>query len=432
MSSSTIDAPAADVPAADVPAAPTVTDRELRELFRPVFERIAEGALVRERDRRLPYDEVAWLRDARFGALRVPVEHGGFGASVRQLFDLLIDLAAAESNLPQALRVHWAFVEDQRLAGDDRGAAWLRAAADGTLVGNAITEPGVGAADRYRTALTPRDGQWVLDGVKYYSTGTLYADHVLVAADRDGERVSVLVDAHAPGVEQSDDWDGFGQRLTASGTTTFRDVAVTEDRILGPGYGAPGRTYATSYLQLVQLAVLAGIARRAETDVAEWVRARTRTFTHAAADLPRHDPLVQQVVGQVSAAAYGARAAVLAVADELDALLDAGGDDPDLLDAAEVAAARAQSVVIGLVLDATSRLFEVGGASISSEELGLDRHWRNARTISVHNPLIYKQQSIGAYVLNGDPLPYAWSAGARSDTTSATGAPVEADTGASQ
>lgn len=400
MSSSTIQTPA-------------VTDDELRERFRPTFDRIAEGAVQREHERRLPFHEVQWLREARFGALRVPVEFGGFGATVRQLFDLLIDLAAAESNLPQALRVHWSFVEDQRLAGDERARHWLAATADGTLVGNAITEPGVGAADRYRTTLTRKGGDWALDGIKYYSTGSLYADHILVAADRDGERVSVLVDARQEGVEQTDDWDGFGQRLTASGTTTFTGVVVPEDRILGPGYGAPGRTYATAYLQLVQLAVLAGIARRAEADAVDWVRARTRTFTHAVADLPRHDPLVQQVIGKLSAAAFGARAAVLAVADDLDVLLDAGADDPELLDRAEASAARAQSVVIGLVLDATAQLFEVGGASITSSEATLDRHWRNARTVAAHNPLIYKQQAVGAHVLNGDPLPYAWSAGRR-------------------
>lgn len=391
-----------------------VTDSDLRARFHPIFARIAEGALARERDRRLPFDEAGWLREARFGALRVPVEQGGFGATVRQLFDLLVDLAAAESNLPQALRVHWSFVEDQRLAGDDDGARrWLEAVATGTLVGNAITEPGVGSADRYRTTLTRRGDDWVLNGVKYYSTGSLYADHILVAADRDGARISVLVDGDQVGVTQSDDWDGFGQRLTASGTTTFTDVVVPEDRILGPGYGEPGRTYATSYLQLVQLAVLAGIAARAESDTIDWVRGRTRTFTHAAADLPRHDPLVQQVIGRLASAAYGARAAVLAVADELDAVLDAGGQDPELLDRAEAAAAKAQSVVIGLVLDATSELFEVGGASISSAGLGLDRHWRNARVISAHNPLIYKQQAVGAHLLNGDPLPYAWNAGRR-------------------
>ncbi|MBT0565546.1 acyl-CoA dehydrogenase family protein [Williamsia sp. CHRR-6] len=399
-------------------AAQTYSDADLTAVFAPVFAQIAQGAVDREIDRRLAFDEVALLREAKFGALRVPVEFGGYGASVRQLFSLLIDLAAAESNLPQALRVHWSFVEDQRLSTDSRSREqWLRAVAEGRLVGNAITEPGVGAVDRYRTTLTGTDDALRLNGTKYYSTGSLYADHILVAADRDGERVGVLVDGDAPGVTQHDDWDGFGQRLTASGTTEFSDVAVPADRVLGPGYGAPGRTYGTSYLQLVQLAVLAGIAQRATDDTAAWVRDRTRSYTHAVADLPRHDPLVQQVIGRLSSVAFTARATVLAVADTLDAALDdaqaRGSFDDALLDTAELAAARAQATVIDQVVAATSHLFEVGGASIVSERLRLDRHWRNARTISVHNPLIYKLQSVGAHVLNGEDLPYAWSAGAR-------------------
>ncbi|MGY2063749.1 acyl-CoA dehydrogenase, partial [Nocardia gipuzkoensis] len=94
-------------------AAHPTSDADLHAVFAPLFERIAAGAVDREIDRRLPYEEVGWLREAKFGALRVPVEFGGYGASVRQLFGLLIDLAAAESNLPQALRVHFSFVEDQ-------------------------------------------------------------------------------------------------------------------------------------------------------------------------------------------------------------------------------------------------------------------------------------------------------------------------------
>ncbi|GAB2518999.1 acyl-CoA dehydrogenase family protein [Nocardia heshunensis] len=394
--------------------AKTTTDAELDAIFGPIFERIAAGAVDRETDRRLPFEEIGWLRDAKFGALRVPVEFGGYSVTVRQLFRQLIALAAAESNLPQALRVHFSFVEDQLLAepGPER-ERWLRAAADGTLVGNAITEPGVGAVDRYRTRLT-RDGErWRLNGTKYYSTGSLYADYILAAADRDGERVGVLVDAAADGVRQHDDWDGFGQRLTASGTTEFTDVVVTDERILGPGYGAPGPTYATAYLQLVQLAVLAGIARRAESDARAWVSARTRGYTHSVADLPRQDPLVQQVIGRLSAAAFAAEASVLAVADVLDTVLAAGAKDEEQVVAAELAAARAQLAVIDLVLPATTLLFEVGGASAVSERLRLDRHWRNARTISVHNPAIQKARAIGDHLLNDTALPFAWSAGER-------------------
>ncbi|TSD94262.1 acyl-CoA dehydrogenase [Skermania sp. ID1734] len=390
----------------------TVTDAQLDAVFVPIFDRIAAGAVDRETDRRLAHEQVGWLREAKFGALRVPAEFGGYGASVRQLFRLLIDLAAADSNLPQALRVHFVFVEDQLLAnpGSDR---WLREVADGALVGNAITEPGIGAVDRYQTRLTRAGDGWQLDGTKYYSTGSLYSDYIVAAADRDGERVGVLVDARAEGIRQHDDWDGFGQRLTASGTTEFDRVVVTEDRILGPGYGTAGPTYSTAYLQLVQLAVLAGIAARAQRDARDWVAARTRSYTHAAADLPRHDPLVQQVIGRLSSAAFTARAAVLAVADVLDHVLAHGAADQAELAATELAAAQAQLGVIDAVLPATSLLFEVGGASIVSERLRLDRHWRNARTVSVHNPAIYKARAIGDHLLNGTELPFAWSAGER-------------------
>ena len=179
------------------------TDEQLDAVFAPVFARIAAGAVQREQDRSLAHDAVAALNEVRFGALRAPVELGGYGASVRQLFRQLINLAAAESNLPQALRVHWWFVEEQLL--EEPGPArerWLRAAADGVLVGNAISEPGVGAIDRYSTTVTPdgsSDGDLRLTGTKYYSTGSLYADHIVVAADQDGERVAVLVDADAEG-----------------------------------------------------------------------------------------------------------------------------------------------------------------------------------------------------------------------------------------
>ncbi|MGW5384146.1 acyl-CoA dehydrogenase family protein [Nocardia sp. NPDC003963] len=391
-----------------------VSDTDLDAVFAPIYAEIAASAVEREIDRRLAHDEVRRLRAARFGALRVPVEYGGYGASVRQLFRQLIELAAAESNLPQALRVHFVFVEDQLLAAAGPAREqWLRKISEGTLVGNAITEPGVGAVGRYQTRLTQSGEGWVLDGTKYYSTGSLYADHILVAADRDGERVSVLVDADAEGVRQHDDWDGFGQRLTASGTTEFAGVAVPPDRILGPGYGDAGATYSTSYLQLFQLAVLAGIAQRAERDTRAWVAARRRGYTHSVADLPRHDPLVQQVIGRLSAAAFGARASVLAVADVLDEVLAAGATEEQGLIDAELAAAQAQLGVIDTVLAATTQLFEVGGASITSEGLRLDRHWRNARTISVHNPAIQKARAIGDHLLNGTQLPFAWSAGER-------------------
>jgi alkylation response protein AidB-like acyl-CoA dehydrogenase len=395
-------------------AASPVCDDELKARLAPIFEKIAAGAVDRERNRTLPFDEIRLLKEAGFGALRVPREYGGLGATLRQAFDLLIMLAAADSNLPQALRVHFNIIEDLILNKDELvKARWLKAIAGGALIGVAVTELGIGAVENYRTTVRSGTNGLRLNGTKYYTTGTLYADHLIVAADQDGKRVSVLIDTDQPGVTVHDDWDGFGQRLTASGTAEFNDVRVSPDRILGPGYGTEGRVYGTAHVQLVLLATLAGIARRAAGDTVDWIKPRTRTFTHAVADLPKDDPLVHQVIGKLSAAAFGSRAAVLAAVDELARTLDGRDQDPQQLDASELAAAQAQVIVTKLVLDATTELFEVGGASLTSEKLATDRHWRNARTIASHNPVIFKLRSIGAHELNGADLPYAWSAGVR-------------------
>lgn len=380
--------------------------------FADVYADIADGAVQRERDRTLAHEQIKRLWDNGFGSLRLTESDGGSGVTVRELFAELVELAAADPNITQALRVHFAFVEDQLISGDKR---LLSAVADGILVGNAITEAGAGAIDAYRTQLTRSGRGWLLNGEKFYSTGSLYASHILVAADREGERVSVLVPVDRDGVTRVDDWRGFGQRLSASGTTVFSDVVVEDAEILGPGYGTAGPTYATAYLQLFQLAGLAGIARRATDDTIAWVAARTRTFTHSTADRQRDDPLVQEVIGRLSAVAFAARAAVLTVAELLDDLLARDPDDPNAIVRVELAAGQAQASVAAQVLAATTELFEVGGASIVSEELALDRHWRNARTLAVHNPINQKLRAIGDHLLNGAELPYAWSAGVRPD-----------------
>lgn len=86
---------------------------QLAARFRPIFARIAAGAVERERSRSLPFEPIQWLKEAGFGAVRVPVAYGGAGASLPQLFQLLIELAEADSSVPQALRGHFAFVEDR-------------------------------------------------------------------------------------------------------------------------------------------------------------------------------------------------------------------------------------------------------------------------------------------------------------------------------
>jgi alkylation response protein AidB-like acyl-CoA dehydrogenase len=412
--------PATTRPAQHVAGAHAPGSQQLFERFRPVFQRIAERATQREIDRELAYEPVAWLNAERFGALRVPLAHGGIGASVEQLYDLLIELGEADSNLPQILRAHFGFIE-RLLAEIDPAlhGPWMRLAAEGVVFGNATTELGDGAIATMQTSLK-RDGDaWRLDGDKYYSTGTLYADWIAVSAQRlndDGstDRVIALVPSQAQGVERVDDWRGFGQRLTASGTTRFRGVRVKPENVLL--YVRDQPTPMTAHFQLTHLATLAGIARAIVRDAVAFVQPRKRVYSHGSGSTPREDPLVQQVIGQLASTAFIAASTVQAVArglGEIDRYRVRGEEVPQsLLFEVELNTAKAQAGIVDAVLQAGTRLFDIGGASALQEDRRLDRHWRNARTLASHNPTIYKGRVVGDHLLNGARPTFYWAVGA--------------------
>lgn len=390
---------------------PAISDHELSARFAPIFDRIREGAVERETERVLPFEAVAWLQDAGFGALRVPLEFGGLGVTVRQLARLLTELGAADSNLPQLLRGHFAFVETRLVHPDaEVREKWLRRVGDGDLVGNASSElTGATLAD-VSTTVTEENGRFFVTGRKYYSTGTIFADWVSGSArDASGGRLSYVVRTDSPGVERLDDWDGFGQRLTGSGTTIFDRAEVAGDDITR--YTDGRINHVTAFFQLVLVATLAGTGKAVLRDTVDFVRPRTRSFITASSPLPREDPLVQSVVGEVAAASFTADALVASAADAVDAAYRtnlAGTLNDDAVTAAEVAVYSAQVAIVDVVLAAATRLFEVGGASAASSARKLDRHWRNARTVSSHNPVIYKKRTVGEYFLNDRSPNAAW------------------------
>ncbi|WFR68454.1 acyl-CoA dehydrogenase family protein [Curtobacterium flaccumfaciens] len=282
--------------APSLPSGPAGRLADLRAHFGPLFDRIREGAVERELasgtpgDRPLPHGEVRALADAGFGRLRVPEGLGGFGVTLVELAHLVTDLAAADSNIAHLWRGHFGYTELVLLRPDsDSRDEWLQRIVEGAIVGNATSErTGTTLADISTTVTPAGPGSVRLDGTKYYSTGTLYADWIYLAADRDGERVTFAVPGTAPGVTGIDDWDGFGQRLTASGTTVFDGVPV-DPSVISAYRDAP-LSHIQAFYQLYLLAVLAGIGQAVVDDAVAFVRPRTRTYIHANAARPAMIP----------------------------------------------------------------------------------------------------------------------------------------------
>lgn len=389
----------------------------LTEQFRPLFARIAEGAATREIDRTLLHEPIRWLKEARFGTLRIPKEEGGFGVSLPQLFSLLTALAEADSNLPQALRAHFAFIEDRlnQPESEDR-RRWFRRFADGELVGSGWSEIGAVKLGDVITQVSPVQGGWALSGEKFYSTGTLYADWIDVYAKRtdNGRDVIALVNTHQNEVEREDDWDGFGQRLTGSGTTRFKHARVEQPHV----YDFSERfRYQTAFYQHVLLATLAGIGRAVVRDASQGVAQRKRIYSHGNAPQVKQDVQVLQVVGQISSWTWAAEAAVDRATHSLQRAFElqlSGANEADLHAAnvqAEVESARAQVVAVELVTRAATEFFNALGASDTRISKALDRHWRNARTVSSHNPVIYKIRNVGDWEVNRKDPTFIWQIG---------------------
>jgi alkylation response protein AidB-like acyl-CoA dehydrogenase len=377
---------------------------------------IAAGAKDRDLNDENPFDQVAQLKRAGFGTLRLPRELGGVGLTVPQLFSAVIDVAQADPIVAHIFRTHFWFVEERLRTVDDAGSQhWLRKVADGKIFGNAFSEKGSAAVGSlvFNTRLLPDPaGGFRLNGEKFYSTGTLFSDYLTVTATTDHDSVaSVVIPADRPGVRLVDDWDGFGQRRTGTGTTTFENVTVAPDEVLtDASYDAdPVPTVQYAALQLFIHAVVAGILANVVDDGVNLLRSRNRSFSHAPTERPTDDPLLQRQLGVLASTAYVARAAVLdaaaAIAEATDSADAHGVPDATLATEAQLKVAKVKVHLDDVAPEAATRLLELGGASAASRQKNLDRHWRNIRTITLHNPVAYKARVIGQNLLHDTPIP---------------------------
>jgi len=379
--------------------------------WKDLLRTIGAGARDRDLNDENPFDQVAALKRAGFGTLRLPAEFGGAGLTVPQLFSAVIDVAQADPTVAHIFRAHFWFVEERLRS---RSPKWLDLVSQGKIFGNAFSEKGSSAVGSlvFNTRLLPGPtGGFRLNGEKFYSTGTLFSDYLTATATTDHDSVAVVVvPADRAGVKIIDDWDGFGQRRTGTGTTTFSGVAVAEDEVLSdsPYDADPVPTVQYASLQLYIHAVVAGVLANVVEDGVELLRSRERSFSHALAERPSDDPLLQRQLGELASVAYIARTAVLDAAAAIGAATDSeidGVPDADLAAEAQLKVAKVKVHLDDVAPVAASRLLELGGASAASRKRNLDRHWRNIRTITLHNPVGLKARVIGQHLLHGAPIP---------------------------
>ena len=366
---------------------------------------LAASASVRDRDRLLPLAELEAVSASGLLAITVPAAYGGADLPVRVVAEVIRLLAAGDPNVAQIPHSHFAYVNALREQGTpEQQAFFFREVLAGRRFGNAQSEIGTKHVRDIRTTLTPdpaAPGDWRLNGLKGYATGALLAHWipVLTHLDVDGPLHVAWVERHAAGVTVVDDWDGMGQRTTASGSVRLEDVAVAADRVT-PYHLTFERpqTYG-AFAQVLHAAIDAGIARTALGEAAAFVRTKSRPYPDALVERAAEDPLVVQALGQLEVQVRAAEALVREAAAAIDeANLDLSAESTG---AASLAVAAARAATTEAALAAASRLFEVSGTRSALGALNLDRHWRNARTHTLHDPAAWKVQHLGRWVVDG-------------------------------
>ncbi|HEY0125061.1 MAG TPA: acyl-CoA dehydrogenase family protein [Rhizobium sp.] len=388
------------------------TPREILADTRVLAESLATEAAARDRDRTLPFAAFDRIRSAGIGTLRVPERLGGPGGSVADVIEAIEILASGEPNVAHSLRSHFNYSEMLYL-GPDRPEVGRSTylILDGALFGGAHTETGTPRPGDINTTLLYDGSVYRLNGHKSYATGTAYCNYVSTSARRDdGEIVRLTFPVTREGVDIRDDWDGMGQRLTASGSIIFDNVEVHDAEVhISPKKAGLGWRHAATFRQLFLMACQAGIVRRVLSDAITYAKEQARPITHSPARTAREDLFVQRQIGEIAAISHAVDVLVADGAKILDAscsVLKIGGQDAEnMLNEATFSIAKAQTVLAPLALKASEALFNVGGASATSRSRNFDRHWRNIRTITSHNPLFYKEQAIGDWFLNKTPPP---------------------------
>ncbi|MDZ4876583.1 MAG: Dibenzothiophene desulfurization enzyme C [Chroococcidiopsis cubana SAG 39.79] len=364
----------------------------------------------RDRQKRLPVEEVKKFSQSGLWGITVPREYGGAFVSNVTLAEVVKIISEADPSLGQIPQNHLYMVEVIRLDGTEaQKRFFFDLVLQGQRFGNAFSEIGTKSVTDVRTRLERSGDEYVLNGRKYYSAGALLAHWIpVIASNDDGKTVIAFVERGAEGLTLLDDWTSFGQRTTASGTTILENVKVKPEHVISHYLAFERATPMGAVAQIIQAAVDVGIAKAAVRDTIYFVRNHTRPWVDSNLEYGYEDPLSIYNLGQVQIQVHAAEA-LLRRADEF---IDRANQS-DLAEAkvveASIAVAEAKALATEASLLATNKLFELAGTKSTLQEYNYDRHWRNARAHTLHDPVRWKYFAVGNYFLNGvNPPRHPW------------------------
>jgi len=393
-----------------LPARILRTDNEALEAAHALAAVAREHAAKRDQQRKLPWSLIEAFTQSGLGRLSIPREVGGPQVSYVTLAEVFAIISAADPALGQIPQNQVGILNlILNTATQAQKEQLFGSVLQGWRIGNAGPERGSKNTLDLKARITADGDAFVINGQKFYSTGALFAHWIAVKAlNEAGKQVIAFVQRATPGLRVVDDWSGFGQRTTASGTVLLNNVRVDADLVVDNWRLNESPNIQGAVSQLIQAAIDLGIAREAIADTVRFVRERSRPWIDAKVERNSDDPYVIADIGKLSIELHAAEALLRKAGRVLDEV-SASPVDAQAAARASIAVAEAKVLSTELSLLASEKLFELSGSRATLAEFNLDRHWRNARVHTLHDPVRWKYHAIGAYRLNGTlPARHSW------------------------
>lgn len=365
---------------------------------------------IRDQNRILPTEQIIQFSQKGLGGIRVPQQYGGAFVSNKTLAHVFRILTKADANVGQIPQNQFGLLNFINITGSDAQKQFIyNEILAGKRIANGGPEKNAKDTKAIQTTLTLENGQYLLNGEKFYSTGTSFTDWLAIRAlHPDGYTVLTIIDRHAAGVEVINDWNGFGQRTTASGTVKLHNVIADpalffDERIIADTPNVRG-----AYSQLLQVAIDVGIAEAAFDDTLSSVR-KARPVIDAGVEKASEEHYTLQEVGKLNILLDAAVLLLDEAAEYLDELDQLTEISAEQAARASILVAEAKIYANDAALHISEKLLELGGSRASLSQHNLDQHWRNARVHTLHDPVRWKFHAIGDYYLNGThPARHAW------------------------
>lgn len=369
-----------------------------------------EGRNQRDQQRLLPFAEIDLFSQKGLGGMRIPKQYGGAFVANKTLVHVFRIINKADSSVGQIPQNQIALLNMIEIMGTEEQKQFIyNEILKGKRLANGGPERNTKDTKTLATTLTFENGRYFVDGEKFYSTGSSFAHWLAIKAIHpEGHVVLTIVDRNAEGVEVIDNWNGFGQRTTSSGTVKLQHVEVDpllifDERLLG---NQP--SYRGAYSQLMQVAIDVGIAEAAFADTLTAVQ-KARPIVGAQVEKASLEHYTLQEVGKSSVLLDAAILLLDEAAEYLDELDQLESVTDEQAAKASILVAEAKVYANDAALHISEKLLELGGSRSSLSQHNLDQHWRNARVHTLHDPIRWKLHALGDYYLNHKlPARHAW------------------------